>query len=146
MGKGKTKELKPLTVGKLVRIVPTPHEPGQYCKTQGTKLFLPSGEAIPGVTGIVLRAGIDDVWRAEISMNIDPPDVTCLAEEVSRQQAVGKWHRLWLCVKAIFGPVRHPDASVRLPLIERRGWARVVYWLDIATAAITGPKGGTGPR
>lgn len=115
--KGKTAEIKvkvPLDPRRLVRVVPGAPGPTGFVKTQGTKVLLPSGEAIPGVTGIVLRATVDDIWRAEISVIIEPPDVTCLGELVSRQQAHGKWARLWLCIKAIFGPVRHPDAPTSI--------------------------------
>lgn len=64
----------------FLRIIPREHKAGQYCPTQGTKVLTPSGEELRGVTSIVLRAAVNDIWRAEISFTVDPPDVTCLAD------------------------------------------------------------------
>ena len=50
----------------LCTIVPAPSTPGSYTSTIGTKVLLPDGTQLRGVTGIKLIAHTNDVWRAEI--------------------------------------------------------------------------------
>jgi hypothetical protein len=64
----------------LLRIIPVDHKPHDLCMTNGTKVVTPKGEELHGVTDITLRCGINDIWRAEISFLIDPPEVTCLED------------------------------------------------------------------
>ena len=70
---------------KLLRIVPVEHTAHDYCVTRGTKVLTPEGEEVQGVTSIKLHADLNDIWRAEISLIIDPPEVTALEDrEFSR--------------------------------------------------------------
>lgn len=51
----------------LLRIIPN----GLKC--QGTKVVMEDGTAIPGVTGITLRCEVNDIWKAMIEVNVEPP-------------------------------------------------------------------------
>lgn len=64
----------------LVRIIPP--EAGPRCtKVQGTRVQLPSGEAVPGVRKIVLVADVGDIWRASIELICHPPtEILAFAE------------------------------------------------------------------
>lgn len=59
---------------KLVRIVPPPPSADGYTQTQGTKVML-GDVAIPGVTKIHLFAWPNNVWRADITVMCEPPEV-----------------------------------------------------------------------
>lgn len=51
---------------KLCTIVPPPSEAGKYTRTNGTKVVLPDGSVLGGVTSIRLIGHTNDIWRAEI--------------------------------------------------------------------------------
>lgn len=51
----------------LLRIIPN----GLKC--QGTKVVLADGSVVPGVTGITLRCEVNDIWKAMIEVNVEPP-------------------------------------------------------------------------
>lgn len=66
---------------KLVRVVPVaPSTESGITRTQGTKLFCGDVDISRGVTRIELICEVNDIWRAKIEMNIQPPiDLTALA-------------------------------------------------------------------
>jgi hypothetical protein len=63
----------------VLRIVPRENPDGGAHLTQGTQVLMPDGTPLPGVTGIVLRADVNDVWRAEIHCNVEVTDLSALA-------------------------------------------------------------------
>ncbi len=87
----------------LLRIVPQEHSKHSIVPTSGTKVLTPDGAEIRGITRIVLIADPDDVWRAEISCLISPPEITVLAD-LDRRYAQTRWQRFWTWLR--FGAVR----------------------------------------
>lgn len=81
---------------KLLRIVPAEHNAGDFVLTNGTKVLTPEGEELHGVTKIVLTADLDDVWRAQISFLIDPPQITAL-EDTEEHRFISEKDAARLC-------------------------------------------------
>jgi hypothetical protein len=54
----------------LVTIVPPASREAGYTPVQGTKILMPSGEAIQGVTKVVLVAEAGGIWSAEIHCHV----------------------------------------------------------------------------
>lgn len=52
-----------------VTIVPPTAEPGQLLPSQGTKVILPDGTELEGVTKVEMVASLNDVWRAVIHLH-----------------------------------------------------------------------------
>lgn len=78
----------------LVRIVPAPNSSPCAARTQGTKVMLGDVE-IPHVERIHLFAWPNDVWRADITVLCDPPEIQAGAlVEVSAP--LSWWRRLLL--------------------------------------------------
>jgi hypothetical protein len=55
-----------------LRIVPATRDGEGATPTRGTHVFAGDTQ-IRGVTGITLRADVNDVWRATIECNVKPP-------------------------------------------------------------------------
>lgn len=58
---------------KLIRVVPNPPSESGVTRTQGTKLMLGDVDISRGVTSITLHCEVNDVWRATIEANVQPP-------------------------------------------------------------------------
>lgn len=84
---------------KLLRIVPVEHNGDELVRTAGTQVLMPDGTPVPNVTGIVIRAAVDDMWQAEITCYVEPPEVTCLSE-LTHRRFEGKPRPLWWWIKA----------------------------------------------
>ncbi len=85
---------------KLLRIIPPPAGTRGFVMTQGTRVETANGEEVHGVTKIVLTCEVDDIWRAEISCFVQPPDVTCLAD-MSRRFAPTRWQRMVMAARRL---------------------------------------------
>lgn len=60
----------------LAKIVPAEQQTRDSpSPTRGTRVVLPSGEHLPGVTRIELVADVDDVWRATITCMVEPSPI-----------------------------------------------------------------------
>lgn len=67
----------------LMKIVPGMSEDGKPTLTHGTRVVLPDGTEVQGVTHIELVAHVNDVWRAKIECIVQPPEsIDVLAEVV----------------------------------------------------------------
>jgi len=80
---------------KLLRIVPRENPDGGPHLTQGTKVLMPDGTPVPGITKIVITGLTNDVFRADISCHVTLPEITCMAS-VATEWAPSRWRRfLW---------------------------------------------------
>lgn len=79
----------------LLRIVPAECEPGQLCKTQGTRVITADGAEVEGVNYIKILCDPDDVWRAEIHCVIEPPKLPAMLASVfyRKEGFVRRWLR-----------------------------------------------------
>lgn len=76
-------------------IVPRPPEGRpSYSLTQGTVVVTPNGDPIPSITRLVLIADTNDIWRAELHMLIEAPDISCLTTLDYREFRPPWWIRL----------------------------------------------------
>ena len=71
-------------MNKLLRIIPPEHAANGLCRTQGTRVLTPNGEEVKGITTITLHCECNDVWRATLSVIIDPPEVSCVEGIITR--------------------------------------------------------------
>lgn len=62
----------------IVRIVPSDLR-GAVHLANGTKVLMPDGTEMPGVTEIVLTAKAGDIWRAQISCFVAAPEIVAKA-------------------------------------------------------------------
>lgn len=60
----------------LLRIVPGDPDGTGACLTQGTKVLMPDGQALPSVTKVVLTAEVNGLWRADITCHVRAPEIT----------------------------------------------------------------------
>jgi hypothetical protein len=64
----------------LIRVVPNPPSESGLTLTQGTKLMIGDVDISRGVTSVTLHCEVNDVWRATIECNVEPPaDLAALA-------------------------------------------------------------------
>lgn len=64
----------------LIKVVPNQPRESGLTFTQGTKLMLGDVDISRGITSITLHCEVNDVWRATIQANVEPPaDLTALA-------------------------------------------------------------------
>lgn len=71
------------TERKLVRVVPNEPTPSGYTLTQGTKVLLPSGEAIPGIRKLTLICEANSTWRAILDCHVEVPEITGVEYETT---------------------------------------------------------------
>lgn len=48
--------------------------------TRGTKVFTPSGQEVPMITGITIYGAVDDVWRAKIECMASFAEIKAIPE------------------------------------------------------------------
>lgn len=58
-----------------VRIIPPKERQGAPTLTQGTRVVTQSGIEVGNVNRVELIADVNDVWRAQIHLNVDPAGV-----------------------------------------------------------------------
>lgn len=63
----------------ILRIVPVAPSQSGLTLVQGTQVLMPDGTPIPYVTDITLSAHLNDVWRAQITCLVRPPEISCMA-------------------------------------------------------------------
>lgn len=63
---------------KVVRVVAPPHDGGGAQHTMGTKVLMPDGSVMPGVTRVVLVGELDKPWVAHITCHVREVDITAL--------------------------------------------------------------------
>lgn len=74
---------------RTVTIIPGPRDAGNLHIANGTKVRLPSGEFLPGVTRVTLVAFSGDVWRAVIECHAAlEGDITALDDTETRYARV----------------------------------------------------------
>lgn len=115
-----------MQVPKLMRIVPCEHEPHTHCKTQGTKVLLPDGTPVPGITSITLHCDPNDIWHATIKANVSPPEVTVSAT-VSTERPLSWWRRVLL---RLAGVQSVEDTDLQATALE----FRKVRWFSLRRA------------
>lgn len=71
------------TERKLVRVVPNEPTSNGYTLTQGTKVLLPSGEAIPGLRKLTLICEANSTWRAILDCHVEVPEITGVEVETT---------------------------------------------------------------
>lgn len=79
--------------GFLARIVPAQHEPGKPAPTRGTEVWV-GDTKLSGVTGITMRADVDNVWRATIECHVRPPADVLVAAALAPIRRETWLHRL----------------------------------------------------
>lgn len=103
-GRGYGRRERGVEVNHLCRIVPVEHgADAKFCRTMGTRVLLPSGEALPHVSKITLVASVNDIWRAtiECTVAVDPVIVAASIDSVAPRQVnlparLTWWRRLML--------------------------------------------------
>ena len=106
---------------KFLRIVTNkPDKKTGLTKTQGTQVFAGDTE-LTGITRIVLTADVNDVWRAQIDVMIQPPADLVAESFVSYPDPTPPpcriEHRGFLC--AFFGPEPEFDIWIAEPWWKR---------------------------
>lgn len=87
-------------MSKLLKIIPPPTSDGgstHYVAFHGSKIVTPNGEALPGITKVVITGQVDDIWRAELSCLIEPPDFSLIGDVYTRTEPT-RWQQFkrWL--------------------------------------------------
>lgn len=85
--------------------------------TAGTRVRLVDGSELHGVTGITLRAGINDVWRADIECLVHVKGLDTVAAKVEvHGRPMTWWRRALLRLAGI--------EAIKVTTIEDRAWDR----------------------
>ena len=66
----------------IARIVPIKAKGDGVVPTHGTAIVLADGSTLGGIQRIVITGDLDDVWRAELRLLINPADFQVLLERV----------------------------------------------------------------
>lgn len=78
----------------LCRVILPPQSGRGFAPTRGTVVVTPNGERIPGVTKIVLVADLNSIWRAELHLQMQAPDISCLSTLHYTIHRAPWWQRL----------------------------------------------------
>lgn len=66
----------------IARVVPVKSKGEGVVPTHGTAILLADGSTLGGVQRIVITGDLDDVWRAELRLLINPADFQVLLDRV----------------------------------------------------------------
>ena len=80
---------------KLLRIVPPEASTTGVTKAQGTKVLMPDGTPVSGVSEIVMTAKVDGAWEARITCHVTPVEMN-LPTQVEVGKTLTWWRRLLL--------------------------------------------------
>ena len=79
----------------LVTIIPPASAESGHTLVQGTKVLLPTGEAVPGITKVVLVAEAGGIWSAEIHCHARMSEINGVVAHFHRGHFA--WWRRLLC-------------------------------------------------
>ncbi len=66
---------------------------GAPMRTHGTRVWV-GGEELSGITGITLRADVDNVWRATLECIVEPPEELLVAAALAPVRRDSWLHRI----------------------------------------------------
>jgi hypothetical protein len=135
----------------LATVVPPHSEPGDLTVTRGTKVLLPDGSELKGVTRIELVGAVNDVWRARISCMVNMQPIRGAALHIVEAKPLSWWRRLLLVLAGVSSAdvtTLADDEFMRAAPIRVRGSRNAVESTDTSNTEADDPgarDGGIGP-